>query len=74
MSRKVKIMNEAQINQTEPGEPDGDAKRHTFTRNELVQALRRPPVPGTLAMLESEGGCPEDLADAIIEALNGAAS
>ncbi len=60
-------MDETKINQAEP-------KRHVFTRDELVQALRTEPVPGTLMMLSLEGGGPEDLADAIIAALDGAAS
>ena len=42
----------------------------TFTRDELIQAHRSRLVAGTLAMLESQGGCPEDLADAILGALS----
>lgn len=43
----------------------------TVTRERLVAALQAPPVTGTLAMLEEQGGGPEDLADAILEALDG---
>ena len=42
----------------------------TFTRDELIRALRSRQVAGTLEMLESQGGAPEDLADAILEALS----
>ena len=42
---------------------------YTFTRDELVQALKADPVTAALLMLESAGGGPGDLADAIIEAL-----
>ncbi len=40
----------------------------TITRNDLVEILKTPPVPGTIAMLEQQGGSPEDLADAIFAA------
>ena len=42
---------------------------YTFTRDELVEALKSEPVTATLLMLEQQGGGPGDLADAIIEAL-----
>lgn len=38
------------------------------TRAELVQILTTEPVPATLRMLAAQGGTPEDLADAILEA------
>lgn len=38
------------------------------TRAELVEILKTEPVPSALQMLESEGGSPEDLADAILQA------
>lgn len=47
-----------------------EVSQWTFTRDALVQALKSAPVPGTLEMLETQGGGPEDLADAIIEALD----
>ncbi len=40
----------------------------TITRNDLIENLKTPPVPGTIAMLEQQGGSPEDLADAIFAA------
>ena len=51
----------------EGAQPD-QAGPYTLTRGELVQALKAAPVTGTLAMLESQGGTAEDLADAIIQA------
>lgn len=45
-------------------------ERVTFTRDELIQVLRSQLVAGTLEMLESQGGCPEGLADAIFGALS----
>lgn len=47
-----------------------EPRPHAFTRDELVHALKAAPVTGTLEMLESQGGVPEDLADAIIQALD----
>ncbi len=43
----------------------------TFTRDELIEALKAKPVTEALAMLEQQGGGPADLADAIIDALTG---
>ena len=40
-----------------------------MTRDQLIKALESREVTGTLAMLESQGGSPADLADAILEAL-----
>ena len=51
-----------------------EPKVYAFTRAELIKALQTKPVPGTLLMLEQQGGCPEDLADAIIQALEGTES
>jgi hypothetical protein len=48
---------------------DDEPEPYTFTREQLIDALRKPQVTGTLRMLEELGGGPEDLADAIIEAL-----
>ena len=39
-----------------------------ITRPDLIEALKTSPVPGTLAMLEQQGGSAEDLADAILAA------
>jgi len=47
---------------------------YSFTRDQLIAALKTAPVPGTLEMLETQGGAPEDLADAIIQALESAAT
>ncbi len=41
----------------------------TFTRGELVEAVGSRIVGAMLEMLESQGGAPEDLADAILQAL-----
>lgn len=49
----------------EPAESDGVAS-WTVTRLSLTGALRSLPVTAVLSMLESEGGRPEDLADAIL--------
>jgi hypothetical protein len=38
------------------------------TKAELVKILTTSPVPETLRMLEEQGGGPEDLASAILEA------
>jgi len=39
-----------------------------ITRDDLAEILTTPPVPGTLAMIEQQGGSAEDLADAILAA------
>jgi hypothetical protein len=46
----------------------------TVTRERLTEALQHPAVTGTLAMLDSQGGGPGDLADAILEALTATAA
>lgn len=47
-------MNEAR-NQPEPRTPGEGVKHYTFTRDQLIQALRTEPVPGTLMMLRAAG-------------------
>lgn len=49
----------------EPADSDGVAS-WTLTRLSLIGALRSLPVTAVLSMLESEGGRPEALADAIL--------
>jgi hypothetical protein len=58
--------------QAGPGEcvQINDPRPYVLTRDRLVSALQSPSVAGTLAMLEAEGGCPVDLADAILAALD----
>lgn len=47
-----------------------EPRPYTFTRDGLVQACASAAVGGTLEMLETQGGGPEDLADAILQALD----
>lgn len=55
-------------------QPHLAAVASAVTRNQLVTALQHPAVTGALAMLDSQGGTPVDLADAILEALREAQS
>lgn len=49
--------------------PEDPMKGTWVLRDRLVTALRAPEVTGALEMLEAQGGSPEDLAQAIIDAL-----